>query len=388
MSQKLLRRAKPFTRLIAEANDTYGRHAASFEIVAQIGRTVTPADWMPWLLRDAGLQPLMPYVEWSTLWAEGRAWLRIRGTAEASVQALGWIGWGVEFEYGSGGTDLYDHYQLHLDRVPWRHELEQLIAVELLAKSTDSKFFRLVSGYDVRPVRGGHSRFGRSIFGRHSGVDVRPDWPRLSFKVHGVMHWPSSTKAHTSETLTIMTYAVRRGDIVHGRSRFTRRATRGPVFSLQLSESTKGTAGVNHRAIEMLRPLAGVVGGRSIHGRRQSVFVGMRKVLGQHARFGNTKIGMLWRLATVEQLLAVPEPIRLDAIAGTVPTSQAFEALTDLAHVERGDRFTLVDDAPDGDPRIAAFADLSNAPWSGLPWGDDPWGTSPRAFATDETTET
>jgi hypothetical protein len=375
-------------RLIADANDTNGRLSPDLDLIPQIGRTIVPTGWMPWLLRDAGLERLMPYVDWPTLHQKGPAWLRIRGTAQASIDALEWIGWNVSFEYGAGGTRLYDHYQIHLDRVPWRAELERLIAVEMLAKSTDSKFFRLVSGYDVRPVRGGHSRFGRSIFGRHSGVDVRPDWPRLSFKVHGVMHWPSSTKAHTSETLTVLTYAVRRGDIVHGRSRFARRATRGPIFGIQLSESTKGTAGVGHRAVEMLRPLAGIVGGRSIHGRRQAVFIGMRKVLGQHARFGHTKIGSLWRLATVEQLLAVREPISIAGMAGLVPSAASFEALTDVAQVERGDGLVLISDAPDGEPMIAAFANLSNAPWSGLPWGDDGWGTSPRVLATDELVET
>lgn len=377
-----------FGRAIADANDTYGRHAADLDVVPHIGRTTIPAGWLPWLLRNEGLEPLMPHVDWQTLWEEGRAWLRIRGTAHASVQALGWIGWGVEFEYGAGGTDLYDHYQLHLDHVPWREELGRLVAVEMLAKSTDSKFFRLVSGYDVRPVRGGRSLFARSIFGRHSGVDIRPDWPRLSFKVHVTLHVPSTSKAHTAETLTVSTYATRRGDIIFGRSQFGSKATRGPIFGLQLSESTKATIGVSHRAAETFRPVAGLVGGRSIIGRRQSVHIALRKVPGQHAIFGRTRIGTLWRLATVEQLLAVPEPIQLVAMGQIVPTAHTSETLTDHAHVVRGDRLAVISDKPDAVPMLSAIANLSNAPWSGLPWGDEPWGASPRALATDTITET
>lgn len=376
-----------FGRAVADANDTHGRYAQDIDLIPQLGRTAILPGWLPWLLRNEGLEPLMPYVDWAVLWAKGPAWLRTRGTAEASIEALGWIGWTIDFEYGAAGTQLYDHYQIHLDRVPWRSDLERLIPVERFAKSEDSKFFRLVSGYDVRPVRGGRSLMARSIFGRHSGIDVRPDWPRLSFKVHGTMHWPSSSGAHSAETLTVLTYVLRRGDIVFGRSRITRRATRGPIFGLQLSESTVATGSANHRASESIRPLAGIVGGRSILGRHHAVFVGMRKVLGQHAVLGRTRIGSLWRLATIEQLLAVPEPIRLDGLAEAAPAIFAHDALTDRATVSRGGSVTA-SDVPDGVSMIAAVANLLNAPWSGLPWGDEPWGQSPRVLATDETVET
>ena len=378
-----------FGRAIADAHDTHGRYATNLDVIPQLGRNVVPPDWLPWLLRDAGLERLMPYVDWSVLWEKGRAWLPTRGTAQASIDALGWIGWTIDFEYGAAGTQLYDHYQIHLDRVPWRTELERLIPVEDFAGTEDSKFLRLISGYDVRPVRGGRSLFARSIFGRHSGVDVRPDWPRLSFKVHGVLQRTSSVQAQTAETLTVSTYATRRSDIVFGRSRFASKATRGPVFGLQLSESTKAAAGVDHRAAESLRPVAGLVGGRSIIGQRQSVFVALRKVPGQHAIFGRTRIGSLWRLPTVEQLFAVPDPIDLVAAGRVVPVAQAHEALTDHAHVARGnDGLVLIGDEPDGTPMISAVANLSNAPWSGLPWSEEPWGSSSGAFATDTITET
>lgn len=377
-----------FGRAIADAHDTHGRYAESLDVIPQLGRNVVPPDWLPWLLRDAGLERLMPYVDWSVLWEKGRAWLPTRGTAQASIDALGWIGWSIDFEYGAAGTQLYDHYQIHLDRVPWRSELERMIPVEDFARTEDSKFLRLISGYDVRPVRGGRSLFARALFGRHSGVDVRPDWPRLSFKVHVTLHTPSTSRALTAETLTVSTYATRRGDIIFGRSRFASKATRGPVFGMQLSETTKATVGVGHRAAETLRPVAGLVAGRSIIGRRQSVHIALRKVLGQHAIWGRTRIGTLWRLATVEQLLAVPEPITLAAAGQVVPTARTSEILTDNAHVVRGDRLARISDKPDAVPMLAAIGNLSNAPWSGLPWGDEPWGESPRALATDKITET
>lgn len=387
MSQKLLRRAKPFTRVIAEANDTYGRHAVSFEIVPQIGRTVTPADWMPWLLRNAGLQRLMPHVDWSTLWDEGRAWLRIRGTAHASVQALGWIGWGVDFEYGAGGTDLYDHYHLHLDRVPWRHELKQLIAVEQMAKSADSIFFRVVHGLDARPVRSAHSRYAHDIWGNFSGVSVRPDWPLLSFQVNDGVVVQATSDVVVEDTLTDVTYASLRGDIVTARSRYGTRMGAGPVVGLELSDATAVLGGAKHSASDMVRPVAGVIGGHTRIAGPQACYIAVQKVMGERPIAGHSRYAEAFVLADVRQIMMVPEPIMVGAHVDAHAQVAVFDVLTDFAQVERGDGLVVAADALDGPRHLTAVVNLNNAPWSALPWGDEPWGTSPRVLATDETTE-
>lgn len=376
-----------FGRAIADAHDTYGRHAADLEVIPRIGRTTVPSGWLPWLLRNEGLEPLMPYVDWATLWNEGRSWLRIRGTAHASVQALGWIGWGVEFEYGAGGTDLYDHYHLHLDRVPWREELERLIPVEGFAKSTDSVFFRLVHGLDARPVRGGHSRYAHSIWGNFSGVSVRPDWPLLSFQVNDDIVIRSTAKVRTDDTLTDVTFASRRGDIVSAVSRYGTRMGAGPVVGLELSDVTAVLGGARHVVSDMIRPVAGVVGGHSRHGDLQCRFIALQMVLGERPIAGRSRHAEAFVLADVQQLMKVPASIEVGAYVQAEPSVLSFDVLTDFASVQRGERLVLAADAPDGPRHLAAVADFNNAPWSALPWGDEPWGTGPRVLATDKTTE-
>lgn len=386
MSGLLVSGQPPATRAVAEANDSFSRLAQALDLIPQIGRTVVPDGWMPWLLRNAGLQALMPYIDWDTLWGKGPAWLTIRGTPAASVEALSWIGWDIRFEDGERGTSLYDRYHIHLDRVPWRSELERMIPVEMFAKSTDSIFFRLVHGIDIRPVRGGMSRFGGAIFGRFSGIDVRPDWPRLSFRATGVMHWPASTKVSASETLTIAAWASLRGDIVYGNSRLPSRPKLGPVFAMELSDSLTLTGPLaDHRAIEAAFPVAGVVGGRTRFAGRQAVFVPYRLISGETPRLAAYRFGQRLRPAEIERVLRIPDPIDLTALVNAGATVTLHEQLLDLAEVTVAPS-AFATDAPDGPARIGTLATLQNAPWSGLPWGDDALGNSPRVQATEETT--
>ncbi len=68
---------------------------------------------MPWLLRNAGLQALMPYVDWSTLWAKGPAWLSHAAQTEASsTRCRGSDGISGSKD-GEIGSPLYDRYLIH-----------------------------------------------------------------------------------------------------------------------------------------------------------------------------------------------------------------------------------------------------------------------------------
>lgn len=376
----------PYTEAIADANDTNGRLSGSLDMIRQIGRTVVPDGWMPWLLRNAGLQALMPYVDWSTLWAKGPAWLSTRGTPQASVDALSWIGWNIRFEDGEIGSPLYDRYQIHLDRVPWRDELERLIPVERFAKSTDSQFFRLVHGYDIRAVRGGRSRFGHALFARSSGVDVRADWPRLSFRVNALMFWPASTAVMSAETLTIATWASRRGDIVYGSSLYGSRPKPGPVFAMELSDSITLTGALaDHKASDQPLPVAGVVGGRTRFASRQAVPLPVRLIAGETPALGSYRFGQRLRPAAIERVLRIPDPVSIADLVFADAQITTHDRLLDRTNVIVGPA-VQASDAPLGPAQIGTKATLENAIWSGLPWGDEPFGTAPRVQATEETT--
>lgn len=377
---------QPYLRAITQASDSYGRIASQIVDISAIGRTTVPDGWMPWLLRDRGLQALMPYVDWPLLLEEGTAWLTIRGTAQASIDALGWIGWDVTFEDGDIGTGLYDHYQIHLDRVPWHDDLLRIIGVEDVAKSTDSVFFRLEYGWDVRQFRFARSRWGAALFGRSSGVDVRPDWPRLSFREHVLLAPGSETTAITAETLTDATFATTRGDIVFSKSRWGSKQSPGPVFGIDLSDSIVVLGGADHRAAERILPAAGLRFGFARFGARQSVFLATRMIFGERPRFGQMRFMDPYRLGFTELLMRVPDPFELTAVVSAGATAEIYETLIDVMEVHVTDRLVVAADEPDGPYQLGAIANLGNAPWSGLPWSDAPWGEGqPKSFASDET---
>ncbi|WP_322997516.1 hypothetical protein [Castellaniella sp.] len=373
MSSRLLPpNAQPYTRALADAHDTHGRLKAHLDLIPQIGRTQTPAEWVPWILRNRGLEPLMPHVDWQTLLDHGQAWLRIRGTPHASLQALGWIGWPVRFEGGTLGMPDYDAYHIHLDRVPWRHELERIIEVERLAKSTDSHFYRLTAGWDVRKVRPGFTRHGSHIFGADSGLRVRDDWPLLSFRVRAYMLVRCAPRAAAGDTLLISTY-VGGGHIRGGFSLLPERATRGPTWGVTISDSILATAELVVRHAETIRPLAGIVGGRSRIGARQSVFGAWRLLPGERPRPGYYRFGGAWHLPRVVRLMAVSDPERADAVSvsGSHPLAAAISNAA-------GTRATVpIETAATETVQMSDHTVLTDAGWSGLPWRDAPWGDAP-----------
>lgn len=383
MSSKLLPPDQGFhVEAIADAHDSEGRLTPSLDLIPHVGKDLVPAGWMPWLLRNAGLERLMPFVDWDVLWSEGPAWLRLRGTPAASVIAAGWLGWNIQFEDGAAGTALYDHYHIHLPDVPDLVELKRIIGVERIAKSTDSRFFRLVHGYDIRPVRGGHTRYGRHIWARHSGVELRPDWPRLSFRLKPVLHVSVEPRAWAAETLRVDGFAPRRGHVVHARSRRPERASPGPIWSLQFSDSTKANAGAQAHSADQLRPIAGLVGGCSRIASRQAVYMAMRNIAGERPVRGAMKAGAAFRLPRTIQLMRVPDSVQLPAfglVGATVLSRESIPVGTFAGPVNPTAHADATGLMTDG-----ARATLDGAPWSGLPWGGD-WGEAPRALAHDTT---
>lgn len=388
--------AKTYTRAIADAHDTHGRYAALLDDIKLIGRTKVPAGWLPWLVRDAGLERLMPYVDWAVLLEKGPAWLRIRGTPAATVEALGWVGWHVRFECGAAGTDLYDHYHVHLPAVPSLEEMERIVGVERVAKSTDSTFFRVTHGYDHRKVRSGHTRMGQHIFGRDSGVDLRSDWPRLSFRFAETVRIDLGAGARASETLTVGTRAVRVGDIILSRSRLPERSKLASVLGLALGDSTRVTGSITVTAHDRLRPLAGVVGGRTRIGARQGLFIALQHERGTRPLLGHARSAGAFRLPLVRQLMAVPDPIVVADRFAVSPTVHVEDVLGIATRT--GDRRPLAGHPGDagtrahmevtafGSVQISARVSLDDAAWSVLPWGDEPWGAAPtgQIFAVAE----
>lgn len=185
MSSALLpNNAQPYEIAIADAHDSRGRLVGYVPTLPHIGRDVFPDGWLPWLMRNAGLSMVMAHVpkaDWLTVYQQ-RAWLYIRGTGQAHVQALDWIGFEATYRDGPVDTNFYDWFDVILDRFPSAIELPRVVGLGFAAKSTVSFYHRVVYGLDAPAARGGYDAYGMSLRGFYSGVVWRPDWPRLSIR--------------------------------------------------------------------------------------------------------------------------------------------------------------------------------------------------------------
>lgn len=185
MSSSLLPdNAQPYEIAIADANDSYGRLHGLIPQIPHIGRDLFPDGWLPWLMRNAGLELVMAHVPeagWPTVYQQ-RAWLYIRGTGRAHVQAQSWIGFAAVYRDGPVDTDFYDWFDLILDRMPLPSELERVVGLGFAAKATASIFHRVVYRLDAGPVRPAHARYGSSVWSRWSGVAYKSGWPKLSLR--------------------------------------------------------------------------------------------------------------------------------------------------------------------------------------------------------------
>jgi hypothetical protein len=201
--------AKPFTKALADANDSYTRLKGNVPTIAHIGRDTIPDGWLPWLLRNAGMQNVMAFVpeaNWSTVYGD-RAWVTYRGTAQAHVDALAWIGLTATYRDGPVDTDFYDHFDIVLDAFPVSHDaLQRIVGLGFAAKSTASVYHRVIYGIDVDAARYAFNYRSGALYGTYSGVEWRPGWPNLSLRatVGGVGEAPDDGGIARCGTLALV----------------------------------------------------------------------------------------------------------------------------------------------------------------------------------------
>jgi hypothetical protein len=173
-----------YTRAVADVSDSYGRLRGQVGIIREIGRTVFPSDWLPWLIENAGMGAVVPFVPetgWLNVYQQ-RAWVYYRGTAAAHEAALGWIDFDATYRDGPVDTRFSDHYDLILDRYPVHADLPAVIGLSRLSKTTTSVFHRVIFGHDVPAARAAHDSHGSALRGSYSGVEWREGWPKLSLR--------------------------------------------------------------------------------------------------------------------------------------------------------------------------------------------------------------
>ena len=149
----------------------------------------------PYLVQEYGLAPISGYfgtVE--DLIDQGREWQRIRGTPRAIETALGWIGYNaITLEDQARRRRRWHLYQSDMGDLPGPDEGQRLADAEYLANISDparSEFFRGFHGHDVRAMRWGNGRFGKTMWGDSCGVRINGGSVKWS---HGRHHSVSLT---------------------------------------------------------------------------------------------------------------------------------------------------------------------------------------------------
>lgn len=170
--------ATPFERSLEAAGDYAPWIAPAVAEIHGIkyARPLNPTV-APYLVQEYGLAPISGFFDTvEELIDSGRAWQRRRGTPSAITTALGWIGYdAIHLEDQAPRRRRWHLYQIGMGEVPGADEDRRLADAEYLADLSDparSEFFRGWHGYDVRAMRWGSGRYGRTMWGDSSGVRI------------------------------------------------------------------------------------------------------------------------------------------------------------------------------------------------------------------------
>lgn len=170
--------AKPFELAVEEACDAeelLGPAVAEIHGI-KYARPLNPTI-APYLVQEYGLAPISGFFDTvEELIDNGRAWQRRRGTPSAITTALGWIDYDtIHLEDQAPRRRRWHLYQIGMGELPGADEDRRLADAEYLADLSDparAEFFRGFHGYDVRAMRWGSGRYGRTMWGDSSGVRI------------------------------------------------------------------------------------------------------------------------------------------------------------------------------------------------------------------------
>ncbi|WP_279480253.1 hypothetical protein [Aureimonas sp. SK2] len=180
----LLENPSPLELGLETADDSYGRLAPQLQRITAIGRTDTPADWLPYVLENKGLEAIVPYVrDMAKALREGKYWLKKRGTETAIEIGIGWVNSSGTVAPADGRHHWYRFQVAYPDPPQDLQQIRQLVGITNLSKSSWDELFRLYSpDYDHRPVRMDEHRYDDG--GWMDDYSGAPRWeggPYLSF---------------------------------------------------------------------------------------------------------------------------------------------------------------------------------------------------------------
>lgn len=201
--------ATQLERDLSRATSSLERVGEPVSIIRTAKRVDIPDSVLPWLIYEYGLSEILPFLDNDKREAleVGIQWQRIRGTPESLRIAMGWIGVNALIDESEAGTDRWAEYQLGLDSAATEEIINKIVAIAELSQPARSRLLRIYAGCDYRRAVYCESDWSTgAIYGDHSGIRPRPDWPQINFCQHIRLLVPASTTvggvsiAHTQIT--------------------------------------------------------------------------------------------------------------------------------------------------------------------------------------------
>ena len=177
--------ATKLERDLSLAIDVLARVGGEIPRIATDKLVDQPDQLLPWLVYEYGLGELLPYIkDLRRVLREGIIWQRQRGTPGSLRTGLGWLDVTATLEEALRPHEHGNAFQLGLDHVPdGLEEVEAIIGVARISVPVRSRLVRMHANWDHGIFLLSGSRLsGLNELGDQSGVVLRPDWPKLSFR--------------------------------------------------------------------------------------------------------------------------------------------------------------------------------------------------------------
>jgi P2-related tail formation protein len=177
--------ATPLERDFSRATSFLERIGRTVPTIRTAKRLDIPDAVVPWLIYEYGLAEVLEYLPDARLTlADGIAWQRVRGTPQAILIGLSWLGISGTIDESEGGSYRWAEYQLGLPApVQGLQNLTRIVGVTTISQPVRSRLQRIFSVYDHRRFILDDSLLSEgSPLSDHTGTrPLGDDGPQISF---------------------------------------------------------------------------------------------------------------------------------------------------------------------------------------------------------------
>jgi hypothetical protein len=178
-------------------------------VIRTAKRLNIPDSVVPWLIYEYGLAEVLEYLpDQRQALVDGVAWQRIRGTPQAILIGLSWLGLAGTIDESEGGSTRWAEYQVGLPApVQGLEPIRRIVGVTTISQPVRSRLQRVFSVYDHRRFILDDSRLSEgSPLSDHTGT--RPlgiDGPQISFGDYRATHIDAEPQLQVANTTVLPT---------------------------------------------------------------------------------------------------------------------------------------------------------------------------------------